>query len=52
MVNYQYPLLYLDSSDYLPRSREINFEYPTPWEEQQQQQNYKAKLICGYDREI
>ncbi|XP_061358476.1 uncharacterized protein LOC133302675 [Gastrolobium bilobum] len=46
MENYQYP----DSGDSSPRSREIDFENPTPWEEQQQ--NYKARFMCSYGGKI
>ncbi|KAJ1403654.1 PB1 domain [Sesbania bispinosa] len=51
MENYQYPPSYPDSGDSSPRSREIDFENPAPWEEQQQQ-NYKAKFMCSYGGKI
>ena len=44
---------YPDSGDSSPRSREIYFENPTPWEEQSQQsQNYKVKFMCSYGGKI
>ncbi|GAV65092.1 PB1 domain-containing protein [Cephalotus follicularis] len=40
---------YPDSGDSSPRSREIDFENPTPsWEDQ----NYKAKFMCSYNGKI
>lgn len=51
MENYQYPASYPDSGESSPRSREIEFENPTPWEEQQQQ-SYKAKFMCSYGGKI
>jgi len=44
---------YPDSGDSSPRSREIDFDNPTPWEEQSQQsQNYKVKFMCSYGGKI
>ncbi|XP_021903780.1 uncharacterized protein LOC110819012 [Carica papaya] len=49
---------YPDSADSSPRSREIDFDTPPPWEEQSQQQqqqqsqNYKAKFMCSYGGKI
>ncbi|RDY06682.1 hypothetical protein CR513_09297, partial [Mucuna pruriens] len=51
MENYQYPSSYPDSGDSSPRSREIDFENPPPWDEQQSQ-NYKAKFMCSYGGKI
>ncbi|KAL2343879.1 hypothetical protein Fmac_005164 [Flemingia macrophylla] len=51
MENYQYPPSYPDSGDSSPRSREIDFENPGPWDEQQNQ-NYKAKFMCSYGGKI
>ncbi|XVE66660.1 hypothetical protein DITRI_Ditri08aG0096200 [Diplodiscus trichospermus] len=52
MENYAYNS-YPDSGDSSPRSREIEFENPPPWEEQPQQtQNYKAKFMCSYGGKI
>ncbi|XP_057419336.1 uncharacterized protein LOC130713580 [Lotus japonicus] len=52
MENYQYPASYPDSGDSSPRSREIDFENPTPWEDQQSPHNYKAKFLCSYGGKI
>ncbi|XP_011030231.1 PREDICTED: uncharacterized protein LOC105129736 [Populus euphratica] len=44
---------YPDSGDSSPRSREIDFDNPAPWEEQSQQsQNYKVKFMCSYGGKI
>ncbi|KAJ6409388.1 hypothetical protein OIU84_008980 [Salix udensis] len=44
---------YPDSGDSSPRSREIDFDNPTPWEDQSQQpQSYKAKFMCSYGGKI
>ncbi|KAG4999463.1 hypothetical protein AAZX31_08G063200 [Glycine max] len=51
MENYQYPASYPDSGESSPRSREIDFENPPPWDEQQNQ-NYKAKFMCSYGGKI
>ncbi|PPD69686.1 hypothetical protein GOBAR_DD33439 [Gossypium barbadense] len=41
------------SGDSSPRSREIDFENPPPWEDQAQQpQSYKAKFMCSYGGKI
>ncbi|KAL3515447.1 hypothetical protein ACH5RR_022349 [Cinchona calisaya] len=58
MENYSYPSSYPDSGDSSPRSREIDFENPPPWEDpqnpQQQQQPlyYKVKVMCSYGGKI
>ncbi|XVF67341.1 hypothetical protein PTKIN_Ptkin10aG0113200 [Pterospermum kingtungense] len=49
MENYPYNS-YPDSGDSSPRSREIDFENPPPWEDQPQ--NYKAKFMCSYGGKI
>ncbi|XVF44905.1 hypothetical protein PTKIN_Ptkin02bG0160800 [Pterospermum kingtungense] len=52
MENYSYNS-YPESGDSSPRSREIDFENPPPWEDQpQQSQNYKAKFMCSYGGKI
>lgn len=52
MENYSYQS-YPDSGESSPRSREIDFENPPPWDETQQQpQNYKAKFMCSYGGKI
>ncbi|KAG4153025.1 hypothetical protein ERO13_D04G158200v2 [Gossypium hirsutum] len=52
MENYSYNS-YPDSGDSSPRSREIDFENPPPWEDQAQQpQSYKAKFMCSYGGKI
>ncbi|XWS63057.1 hypothetical protein CRYUN_Cryun06bG0064200 [Craigia yunnanensis] len=52
MENYSYNS-YPDSGDSSPRSREIDFENPPPWEDQPQHaQNYKAKFMCSYGGKI
>ncbi|EOX98598.1 Octicosapeptide/Phox/Bem1p family protein, putative isoform 1 [Theobroma cacao] len=52
MENYSYNS-YPDSGDSSPRSREIDFENPPPWEDQPQHaQNYKAKFMCSYAGKI
>ncbi|XP_010530672.1 PREDICTED: uncharacterized protein LOC104807191 [Tarenaya hassleriana] len=40
---------YPDSAGSSPRSREIDFENPPPWEEHQ---SYKAKFMCSYGGKI
>ncbi|TKY71546.1 leucine-rich repeat extensin protein 2 [Spatholobus suberectus] len=49
MENYSYPS-YPDSGESSPRAREIDFENPPPWDDQQQ--NYKAKFMCSYGGKI
>ncbi|KAL1336147.1 hypothetical protein HN51_030564 [Arachis hypogaea] len=49
--NYSYPS-YPDSGDSSPRSREIDFENPPPWDDQQPPPNYKAKFMCSYGGKI
>ncbi|XP_027338428.1 extensin-1-like [Abrus precatorius] len=47
MENYSYQS-YPDSGESSPRSREIDFENPPPWDDQ----NYKAKFMCSYGGKI
>ncbi|KAL3621025.1 hypothetical protein CASFOL_035937 [Castilleja foliolosa] len=50
MENYSY-----NSGDSSPRSREIEFENPPPWEDSQSNQpppNYKVKFMCSYGGKI
>ncbi|XP_057750241.1 uncharacterized protein LOC130968794 [Arachis stenosperma] len=52
MENYTYPP-YPESSESSPRSREVDFENPPPWDEQQPPPtNYKAKFMCSYGGKI
>ncbi|KAK8564219.1 hypothetical protein V6N13_005552 [Hibiscus sabdariffa] len=52
MENYPYNS-YPESGGSSPRSREIEFENPPPWEDQSlQQQSYKAKFMCSYGGKI
>ncbi|KAK8518910.1 hypothetical protein V6N13_017826 [Hibiscus sabdariffa] len=52
MENFSYNS-YPDSGESSPRSREIDFENPPPWEDQPQHaQNYKAKFMCSYGGKI
>ncbi|XP_057430444.1 protein PAL OF QUIRKY-like [Lotus japonicus] len=50
MENYApaYPPSYPDSGESSPRSREIDFENPPPWDDQ----NYKVKFMCSYGGKI
>ncbi|KAF3542436.1 hypothetical protein DY000_02005849 [Brassica cretica] len=46
---------YPDSTDSSPRSREIDFDNPPPWDDQnhqQQTQSYKVKFMCSYNGKI
>ncbi|XP_010546446.1 PREDICTED: uncharacterized protein LOC104818530 [Tarenaya hassleriana] len=44
---------YADSADSSPRSREIDFDNPSPWDEQQHPpQSYKVKFMCSYGGKI
>ncbi|ESQ31440.1 hypothetical protein EUTSA_v10004027mg [Eutrema salsugineum] len=47
---------YPDSTDSSPRSREIDFDNPPPWDDQnhhqQQPQSYKVKFMCSYGGKI
>ncbi|CAM8888819.1 unnamed protein product [Rhodiola kirilowii] len=55
MENYSYGAAsYPDSGESSPRSREIDFENPPPWEDQSSQPspNYKVKLMCSYGGNI
>ncbi|KAG4960601.1 hypothetical protein AAZX31_13G236300 [Glycine max] len=45
--NYSYQS-YPDSGESSPRSREIDFDNPPPWDDQ----NYKAKFMCSYGGKI
>lgn len=54
MENYSYNS-YAESGDSSPRSREIDFENPSPWEDSQGNQpppNYKVKFMCSYGGKI
>ncbi|KAI4296472.1 hypothetical protein L6164_036428 [Bauhinia variegata] len=51
MENYAYPT-YPDSAGSSPRSREVDFENPPPWDDQQPPPNYKAKFMCSYGGKI
>ncbi|KAK2662799.1 hypothetical protein Ddye_001373 [Dipteronia dyeriana] len=52
MENYSYNS-YPESGESSPRSREIDFENPPPWEDQQNNpQNYKVKFMCSYNGKI
>jgi hypothetical protein len=55
MENYPYNSTYPESGGSSPRSREIDFENPPPWEESQGNQqptNYKVKFMCSYGGKI
>ncbi|KAL1215406.1 Protein PAL OF QUIRKY [Cardamine amara subsp. amara] len=46
---------YPDSTESSPRSREIEFDNPPPWDDQNQQQqpqSYKVKFMCSYGGKI
>ncbi|KAK9077245.1 hypothetical protein SSX86_005582 [Deinandra increscens subsp. villosa] len=56
MENFSYNS-YPESGGSSPRSREIDFENPTPWEDQptgnnSSSNNYKVKLMCSYGGKI
>lgn len=51
MENYSFNS-YPDSGESSPRSREIEFENPPPWDDQQPPPNYKAKFMCSYGGKI
>ncbi|XP_059653156.1 uncharacterized protein LOC132300187 [Cornus florida] len=51
MDNYAYTTSYAESGDSSPRSREIDFENPSPWEDQPPN-NYKVKFMCSYGGKI
>lgn len=51
MENYSYNSSYPESGHSSPRSREIEFENPSPWEDQPAQ-NYKVKFMCSYGGKI
>lgn len=53
MENYSYNS-YPESGGSSPRSREIDFENPPPWEDQPagNNSNYKVKLMCSYGGKI
>lgn len=50
MENYSFTS-YPDSGESSPRSREIDFDNPPPWDDQPNQ-NYKAKFMCSYGGKI
>lgn len=53
MDNYSYPVSYPESGDSSPRSREIDFDHTTPWEDQTTpSNNYKVKFMCSYGGKI
>lgn len=54
MENYSYPTSYPDSSHSSPRSREIEYDNPSPWDDQSSQlpPNYKVKFMCSYNGKI
>ncbi|KAL1564580.1 hypothetical protein AAHA92_06906 [Salvia divinorum] len=55
MENYSYNSSYPESGGSSPRSREIDFENPPPWEDSQGNQpppNYKVKFMCSYGGKI
>ncbi|KAL3843808.1 hypothetical protein ACJIZ3_001211 [Penstemon smallii] len=52
MENYSYNSSYPESGDSSPRSREIEFENPPPWEDNQPPLNYKVKIMCSYGGKI
>ncbi|WZZ22766.1 hypothetical protein YC2023_124153 [Brassica napus] len=46
---------YPDSAESSPRSRDVDFDNPPPWEDQQQPQqthSYKVKFMCSYGGKI
>ncbi|KAF2610140.1 hypothetical protein F2Q70_00007630 [Brassica cretica] len=43
---------YPDSTDSSPRSREIDFDNPPPWDDQNHHQSYKVKFMCSYNGKI
>ncbi|KAM3291342.1 hypothetical protein P3S67_019631 [Capsicum chacoense] len=51
MENYSYTS-YPESGDSSPRSREIDFENNTAWEDPNQIPNYKVKFMCSYGGKI
>ncbi|KVI01875.1 uncharacterized protein LOC112500631 [Cynara cardunculus var. scolymus] len=55
MENYSYTS-YPESGGSSPRSREVDFENPPPWEDQStgnnSNNNYKVKLMCSYGGKI
>ncbi|XP_051147102.1 uncharacterized protein LOC127262456 [Andrographis paniculata] len=55
MENYPYNSSYPESGGSSPRSREIDFDNPPPWDESQSNQppgNYKVKFLCSYGGKI
>ncbi|XP_058189624.1 protein transport protein SEC31 isoform X2 [Rhododendron vialii] len=53
MDNYNYPVSYPESGNSSPRSREIDFDHTTPWEDQTTSpNNYKVKFMCSYGGKI
>ncbi|KAL3814357.1 hypothetical protein ACJIZ3_015625 [Penstemon smallii] len=53
MENYTYNSSYPESGGSSPRSRDIEFENPPPWEDSQSQpSNYRVKFMCSYGGKI
>ncbi|GER42105.1 octicosapeptide/Phox/Bem1p family protein [Striga asiatica] len=56
MENYSYNSSYPESGDSSPRSREIEFENPPPWEDSQgggqPPASYRVKFMCSYGGKI
>ncbi|XP_075505280.1 uncharacterized protein LOC142542499 [Primulina tabacum] len=52
MEGYSYNSSYPESGDSSPRSREIDFENPTPWEDSQANPLSKVKFMCSYGGKI
>ncbi|XP_073125843.1 uncharacterized protein [Henckelia pumila] len=52
MEGYSYNSSYPESGDSSPRSREIDFETPTPWEDSQANLPSKVKFMCSYGGKI
>lgn len=52
MENYSYTS-YAESGESSPRSRDVDFENPQPWEDQSgTNSNYKVKFMCSYGGKI
>lgn len=52
MENYSYAS-YAESGESSPRSRDVDFENPQPWEDQSAaNNNYKVKFMCSYGGKI
>lgn len=55
MENYSYNSPYPESGGSSPRSREVEFDHPPPWDESQgghPPANYKVKFMCSYGGKI